>query len=68
MSLPMNDRSAYVSEVAKELGIVLSPDDIAKVAAMLSNTARAAGLVRDANLDEAILAAPVFSPLAGDAA
>jgi 1-carboxybiuret hydrolase subunit AtzG-like len=68
MSLSINDRSAYVREMANELGIVLPPEDLPKVAGVLSNLARAAGLVRDANLDESTLAAPVFRPSAGDVA
>jgi hypothetical protein len=69
MSVPPNDRSAYVEQMARELGIVLPPDELAKVAAMFGNLARAASLLREAEpveLDESIIAAAVFRPSAGE--
>lgn len=63
--MPDNDRTAYVIQMAQELGIELRPEDIPRVAGTLVHMARAAAQLRDAGLDPDTLPAPVFHPAAG---
>jgi hypothetical protein len=60
---PQDDRALYVAQMAKELGIVLPPEDIGRVAGILGNLARAAAQLRQADLGEDTLPAAIFQPI-----
>ncbi len=64
---PPADRTAYVSQMAAQLQIDLSPEDTAKVAGFLANLARAAAQLDAAQLDDMTVGAPVFTPQGGGA-
>jgi Protein of unknown function (DUF4089) len=65
MSTPIADHTAYVSQMAAQLDITLSPEDMAKVSGTFANLARVAGLLRDNELDEMTTSAAVFTPFEG---
>jgi hypothetical protein len=65
MSFQPDDRTDYVMQMARELGILLRPEDVPRVAGTLAHMARAAAQLREAGLDQDTLPAPVFRPGAG---
>jgi 1-carboxybiuret hydrolase subunit AtzG-like protein len=63
MASPQEDRSTYVTEMARELGIVLRAEDVGRIAGIFGNLARVAAQLRQAELGEDTLPAPVFQPI-----
>jgi hypothetical protein len=57
------DHTSYVEQTAQELGIVLSAADVGRVAGIMGNLARVAAQIRDAELGEDTLPAPIFQPV-----
>jgi Protein of unknown function (DUF4089) len=70
MTQTPNDHAAYVEQMARQLGIVLPPDELAKVAGYFANLARAASQLKEAEsseLDEFTIAAGVYRATDGGA-
>jgi hypothetical protein len=56
------DREEFVRAAARRLGLELSPEQVARVAAAFARNAEQAALIMDFELGEAVDAAAVFRP------
>jgi hypothetical protein len=57
-----DDRTEYILQMARQLGLTLPPEEIGRVKAVLANLERAAAQVRDASLSGDTVGAAVFCP------
>ena len=61
-----SDHSAYVLQMAQQLGIELPAADLGRVAFMFGLLARSAAQLREAGVEEETLPAALFRPADGD--
>jgi hypothetical protein len=61
-----NDRSEYIAQMARQLGLDLPEQEVARVKMVFANLERAADLLRDTEMSDDTMAAAVFTPWPGN--
>jgi hypothetical protein len=60
-----SERAQYIANMARQLGIALPEEEMARVQGVFANLERAAELLRDTEIGDETIAAAVFCPRPG---